>query len=192
MQDIRTRLINATFQEIYTHGYHATSLANILKSADTKKGSMYHYFSSKKEMVLAMIEEKIEIRIEQRWEELSQREIDIIDFLISILNETKNIDLERGCPLGNLLQESLHDDEDFSAILTNILNNWKKLFSVILKKAVINNELKKEIEIDKCAIFIIASIEGALLIVKKSKQRKDYEDCMDQLTFYLNSIKGKQ
>ena len=51
MQDIHTRLINATFQEIYTYGYHATSLANILKRADTKK-----------EMVLRMIEKKIEIR----------------------------------------------------------------------------------------------------------------------------------
>jgi len=189
MQDIRTRLIEATFKEIYTNGYHATSLANILASADTKKGSMYHYFSSKKEMVLAMIEEKVELRIQKRWEELSNRDTNIIDFLISILNDTQNIDLERGCPLGNLLQESLNEDEDFAEILTKILNNWKKIFLVILKKAVENKEIKENIEIEKCTTFLIAGIEGALLIAKKSKDRKDYEDCMDQLSFYLYSIK---
>ena len=189
MQDIRTRLIEATFKEVYTNGYHATSLATILASADTKKGSMYHYFSSKKEMVIAMIEEKIETRIEKRWKDLSQKETNIIDFLVSILNDTENIDIKRGCPLGNLLQESLQDDEDFSEVLTKILNNWKKIFLAILQKAEQNDEIKKGISIEKCTTFLIASIEGALLIVKKSKKRKDYEDCMDQLTFYLNSIK---
>ena len=189
MQDIRTRLIEATFNEIYTNGYHGTSLANILKSADTKKGSMYHYFSSKKEMVLAMIEEKVELRIKKRWQELSSRDTNIIDFLISILNDTDNIDLEKGCPLGNLLQESLNDDEDFAEILTQILNNWKDIFLVVLEKALENGELKKDIQIDKCATFLIAGIEGALLISKKTKDRKDYIDCMNQLIFYLNAIK---
>jgi len=189
MQDIRTRLIEATFQEIYTHGYHATSLSNILKSADTNKGSMYHYFSSKKEMVLTMIEEKIESRIKKRWKELSVTDKNIIDFLISILNDTENIDLEKGCPLGNLLQESLNDDKDFAEILTKILNNWKNIFLLILQKAVDNNEIKENIDIKKCATFLIAGIEGALLIAKKSKDRQDYKDCMDQLTYYINSIK---
>lgn len=189
MEDIRTRLINATFDEIYTHGYHTTSLANILKSANTKKGSMYHYFSSKKELVLAMIEEKLELRIETRWKELSNTDINIIDFLIDTLNNNQTIDLQRGCPLGNLLQESLGDDEDFADILIKILNKWKNIFVTILRKALQNGELKDSIEIEKCALFLIASIEGALLIAKKSKDRKDYEDCMEQLTFYLYSIK---
>jgi len=189
MQDIRTRLIEATFKEIYTNGYHGTSLANILASANTKKGSMYHYFSSKKEMVLVMIEEKLETRIQKRWEELSQTNSNIIDFLISILNDTQNVDIQRGCPLGNLLQEALNDDKDFAKILTQILDNWKNMFLAILQKADKNGELKENIEIEKCATFIIAALEGAYLIAKKSKDLKDYEDSMDQLSFYLDSIK---
>jgi TetR/AcrR family transcriptional repressor of nem operon len=189
MEDIRTRLINATFDEIYTHGYHATSLANILKSANTKKGSMYHYFSSKKELVLAMIEEKLESRIEKRWKELSNRDTNIIDFLVDTLNDTNNIDLQRGCPLGNLLQESLDEDKEFEEILTNILKRWKEIFISIFQKAVQNDELQNDIDIEKCTVFLIAGIEGALLIAKKTQERKDYEDCMNQLTFYLNSLK---
>jgi len=189
MEDIRTRLINATFDEIYTHGYHATSLANILKSANTKKGSMYHYFSSKKELVLAMITEKLELRIETRWKKLSNTDLNIIDFLIDTLSNNPTIDLQRGCPLGNLLQESLGDDEDFADILTKILQRWKNIFIDILHKAAQNGEIKDSVDIEKSALFLIASIEGALLIAKKSKDRKDYEDCMEQLTLYLSFIK---
>ena len=59
MSDIRERLLEATFHEIHEYGYHAASLSRILKKAEAKKGSMYHYFSSKKEMALVMIEEKL-------------------------------------------------------------------------------------------------------------------------------------
>ncbi len=187
MQDIRTRLIEATFEEVFSNGYTGASLANILKRADTKKGSMYHYFSSKKEMVLAMIEERIMLRIQNNWENLSNRDSNIIDLLLNILNDTKNWDLQKGCPLGNLLQESLNNDEDFAKILNEIVNQWKVLFSNILEKAIKNGELKEDLDIESFSTFLIASLEGALLIAKKTSDTKDFEACMIHLSSYINS-----
>ncbi len=92
MSDIRSRLIEATFQEVYSKGYNAASLSSILKSANAKKGSMYHYFSSKKEMVLVMIEEKIKTRVEENWIKLENCEHDILKLLISIIKESANRD----------------------------------------------------------------------------------------------------
>jgi TetR/AcrR family transcriptional repressor of nem operon len=189
MQDIRTRLIEATFEEVFSNGYTGASLSNILKRADTKKGSMYHYFTSKKEMVLSMIEEKITLRIQNNWEILSQRDSNIIDLLLNILNDTKNWDLQKGCPLGNLLQESLDNDEDFAKILNEIVQKWKVLFSNILEKAIKNKELNKEIEIESFSTFLIANIEGALLVAKKDTTNRDFKACMKHLTFYINSYR---
>jgi len=189
MQDIRTRLIEATFEEVFSNGYTGASLANILKRADTKKGSMYHYFSSKKEMVLAMIEEKIMLRIQNNWDKLANSDSNIIDLLINILNDTKNWDLQKGCPLGNLLQESLNNDEDFAKILNEIVQEWKVLFSKILEKAVKNEELKKDLDIESFSTFLIANLEGALLIAKKSDDTKDFESCMTHLSTYINTYR---
>uniref|UniRef100_UPI004048982D TetR/AcrR family transcriptional regulator n=1 Tax=Aliarcobacter sp. TaxID=2321116 RepID=UPI004048982D len=189
MHSIRDRLIDATFQEVFSNGFKGASLANILNKAQTKKGSMYHYFPSKKDMVIAMIEEKIETRIEKRWEKLSLCETNIIELLISILKDTPTWDLKDGCPLGNLLQETLDYDEDFANILNSIVTNWKKQFSNILLKAIRNGEIKENIEVEKVATFLIASIEGALLIAKKSKKVEDFEDSMNQLIFYINSLR---
>lgn len=189
MQDIRTRLIEATFQEVYSHGFAGASLANILKRADTKKGSMYHHFPSKKDMVIAMIEEKIDKRIEKKWQSLAQTEKNIIDLLISILQDTNSWDLTNGCPLGNLLQESLNQDEDFAKTLTNILDKWKQLFIDVLSKAKKEEEIKEEIEVHKVATFLIASIEGALLLAKKHEDKKDFHVSIEQLIFYINSLR---
>lgn len=191
MQDMRTRLIEATFQEVFSKGYAGASLSNILNKAEAKKGGMYHHFSSKKAMVMAMIEEKIEQRIENKWKSLVDTNEDIITTLINILQDINSWDLKDGCPLGNLLQESLDYDEDFAQILTTILNNWKKLFINILQRAKEKKQINQDVDIHQCATFLIASIEGALLLAKKYEDNKDFEACMTQLTLYLNSLRNK-
>jgi TetR/AcrR family transcriptional regulator, transcriptional repressor for nem operon len=189
MSNVRDRLIEATFEEIFTTSYSAASLANILNRAEVKKGAMYHYFPSKKAMVLAMIDEMLEKRIEKRWLCLLDTKKDEIDLIISILTNKKEWDLINGCPLGNLLQEPLDQDKDFADILNAILNKWKSIFIQALQKAKDKNLLNENVNIKQCATFLIASIEGAILLSKKSKDTKDFDDCTAQLVSYLNSLK---
>lgn len=188
MSDIRNKLIEATFQEVYEKGYHAASLSSILNRAKAKKGSMYHYFSSKKEMVLVMINEKIKERIENNWKELESCTTHILDLLISILKDTTARDFTKGCPLGNLLQECSSEDSDFSDLLNEILGNWSELFEQTLKKAYEVGEIIK-IDFKNTALFLIASLEGALLISKQSGTSKEFDICMNQLELYLLSFK---
>lgn len=189
MSSVRDRLIDATFEEVFTTGYSAASLANILKRADVKKGAMYHYFPSKKDMVLAMIDEKLEKRIEKKWVPLVEEQGDLIELMIKIIKDTKNWDLTNGCPLGNLLQEPLDGDIDFADILNSIVKKWKTIFTQTLNRAIQRNQINSDTDVEKCATFLIASIEGALLMTKKSKDDKDFEDCMDQLCIYLNMLR---
>lgn len=192
MSTVREKLIEATFQEVFTNGYSAASLANILNRAEVKKGAMYHYFPSKKDMVLSMIDEKLEKRIEKKWNPLINTNEDIISSIILIIQDTKSWNLVQGCPLGNLLQEPLNNDEDFAEILTSILNNWRTLFINVLEEAKNKNQINNNINTKQCATFLIASIEGAILLSKKSNDNKDFENCMIQLTCYLNSLRKQK
>jgi len=189
MSTVRQRLIDATFQEVFSSGYAAASLANILKRAEVKKGAMYHYFPSKKDMVLAMIEEKLEQRTKNKWEPIIKEDGNLIDILISILQDTKGFNLNEGCPLGNLLQEQLGEDEDFKNILTSILKEWKSIFVSILEIAKQKQQINKNTNTLQCATFLIASIEGAILLSKKSNDKQDFEDCMIQLINYINALR---
>lgn len=189
MQDIRTRLIEATFQEVFSQGYNKASLSDILKKANTKKGSMYHYFPSKKDMVLSMIEEKIEHRLKMKWEALENKDKDILDTFIAILKDTPNWDLTYGCPLGNLLQEFLNEDKEFAQLLNSILDKWQSQFICILQKAKNNKELKEEINIEELAIFLMSSIQGALLLTKKYPTDKLFVASINQLISYINSLR---
>jgi TetR/AcrR family transcriptional repressor of nem operon len=44
METTRDKLINATFDEVFSHGYQGASLCDILAKAGVHKGSMYHFF----------------------------------------------------------------------------------------------------------------------------------------------------
>lgn len=187
MRNTKERLIEATFNEVYQKGYNTASLSNILEIAMTNKGTMYHYFPSKKAMVLAMIEQKYQDRMKENWQDLEQCESNIIDSLIAILkNKEKNFTY--GCPLGNILQECSIFDEDFTKLLNNIFKNWEELFQKALQKAIINKEIK-DIDAKRVALFLIALYEGALLLSKKSGSSKEYDSCIAQLEYFLNILK---
>jgi len=187
MKSSRQKLIDATFQEIYKSGYSGTSLGNILKNSGVKKGSLYHHFSSKKDLVLAMIRDKFLKRVEDNWQQLSQANEGIIDTLILIL-KGKNKNFQNGCPLGNILQECSSLDEDFIKLMDEILKSWEKLFKDALNKAVEKNEIKS-IDTKEMSLFLIAIYEGAILMSKRSKSSKEYQTCINQLEFFLNSLK---
>lgn len=189
MSSVKQRLIDATFEEVFTKGFNTASLANILHRADVKKGAMYHYFPSKKAMALEMIDEKISKRVDERWSSILNTKKDEIESLTTLLNDLEMWDFINGCPLGNLLQESLEHDEDFTKALYGIVDKWKKILKNALQSAKEKNILKESTDIEQCATFIIASYEGALLLTKKSKNSIEFQKCMIQLSNYLNSLR---
>ena len=109
----RQKLIDATFEEVYSHGYQGAALADILKNAGVHKGSMYHYFSSKKEMVLVTVKEKAATWFSERYDKILELKSGCMDEFAKTLKETKSKDFKRGCPVANLVQEMSNLDEDF-------------------------------------------------------------------------------
>ena len=56
METTRDKLIHATFDEVFSHGYQGAALSDILAKAGVHKGSMYHFFANKKEISFFIIE----------------------------------------------------------------------------------------------------------------------------------------
>lgn len=60
----RDKILDATFKLVYKYGYNGTSTAMVFKECNIPKGSLYHYFKSKKELVLAVVTERIAPKID--------------------------------------------------------------------------------------------------------------------------------
>ena len=57
--ETRSRIISAARNLFSSHGYSGTSLDDILTAAGITKGAFYHYFKSKEDICLALLDEAI-------------------------------------------------------------------------------------------------------------------------------------
>jgi TetR/AcrR family transcriptional regulator, transcriptional repressor for nem operon len=187
-ENTREKLINATYEEVYSHGYQGAALADILANAGVHKGSMYHFFANKKEMALAAIKEKIAERFATRYRAITESEGAYLEQFYAMLRDGNIRDFKRGCPLANLVQEMSNIDEDFDRTLKVIYAQFRKILKSIYDSAIRAGEMK-ECDTRQLALFSVALLEGALLSAKASGNSQDYFDSVEMLISYIESYK---
>lgn len=183
----RQKLIDATFEEVYSHGYQGAALADILVNAGVHKGSMYHYFGSKKEMALIAIQEKISARNFAKYNKILELESGYLKALIQSIKDTTQRDFKRGCPLANIVQEMSNLDEDFNTTMKYIYDEFRRYIKEILNKAIQKKEMRA-CDTQQLALFITATLEGAILSVKASGNPQDYSDTIAVLEGFLEGF----
>ncbi|MBF0457615.1 MAG: TetR/AcrR family transcriptional regulator [Nitrospirae bacterium] len=194
--DTRKKIIDAAFEDIYLNGYQGASLNNIVEKTGFTKGALYHYFRSKKELALTAISETVSAFFKQFWELplLDQPEpltalIDHIRILPTILFEHCSLfEIKNGCPLNNLIQEMSPIDEDFARLLETLFNDWQAIVTKVIVQAIEKGQIKKDVNPEDTAMFILSCLEGCITTAKKSNSVEIYRRCTAQIEIYINSL----
>jgi len=188
VQPTREKILDAVFKLVYINGYNGTSMAMILKECGIPKGSLYHFFKSKKEMVLAVVSERISPRMDEFYaldEVVGERGIDTI--ITAMLRVTKkDVLVSYGCPLNRLNQEMSPVDTDFEVAINAIYEKLKAKIVILLE----NSKLQEGIDSSSLAEFIIAGVWGALSLSPEQSSKKRYLASINHLIIYLKSLKN--
>jgi len=184
-RDTRAEIISIGMELISLYGYNATGIDAVLKKAGVPKGSFYHYFGSKEEFGLAVIERFAEDYDKKLDSFLNDEEVSplnrIRNYLEHGLSGLSQIKCTKGCLIGNLAQELADQNERFRARLDEIFRGWKKRFAACLRKAQRAGELSKNFDAAVMAGFILSGWEGAILRAKLMKSPKPMRDFIDTL-----------
>jgi len=185
----RDRLLDAAFMEVYIHGYNAASTTKILKDTKIPKGSMYHLFASKKDLVLAVIKERIfpkmDIYFDFTYSETKSVYKIIEDTYIKM---SKNeILIINGCPLHKLIVEMSSVDKEFEEILNMYYLKFISNLDTLLKKGIEIKEFK-DFDTQELSKFIISATWGALSI---SPTLSSKEEFINNYKIILDLIKTK-
>ena len=186
-QPTREKILNAVFKLVYINGYNGTSMAMILKECTIPKGSLYHFFKSKKEMVLAVVKERIAPRMDEFYlldEVEGEHGMDTI--IASILGVAKkDVLVSYGCPLNRLNQEMSPVDADFEVEINAVYEKIKAKIFRLLE----NSSLQESVENSSLAEYIIAGVWGALSLSPEQSSKKRYLESVNHLIIYLKSLK---
>lgn len=107
--DTRNLIIQTGADLIGTKGFGATGINGILTVAGVPKGSFYHYFSSKNDFGLAIIDtfaEEYDAKLDQILNDSSRSCVDRLQaYFDTGFEDMTSCECTRGCLIGNLGQE---------------------------------------------------------------------------------------
>ena len=172
--DTYERIIESAQELMHASSYSDVGVAAICEKANVKKGSFYHFFPSKQDLTLAVIDKNaanlktrlIDKAFDSTLPPLDrlQRFMDLtIEMQTQIYQQTGHV---YGCPFGNLATEMSTQDEDIRKKLEKSFSNLDALFRNSLQEAVENNELDKINDVDATAQAMLAYLEGAMMLAK--------------------------
>ncbi len=189
----RARILEAAFAEIHRHGFQAASIANILADTGLTKGALYHHFSNKQALGLAVVDEVIRDRLVRRYFEPLRAAAHPVEVILQILEnvpERAHELVPLGCPLNNLVQEMSPIDPAFQTRLGAILQAWRDEVCSALRRAQAQGELRPEVDCEAAALFIVSAWEGCIGIAKNLQSVEALLSCGRQLQHYIRSLQS--
>ena len=193
-QKTRQRLLQSASEEIHMHGFQGMRVDEVLRIAGLQKGAFYHHFSSKVELGYAVLEEQITPLLETIWiEPLKDIENPITDFplmLEQLFEKVPNNMLEHGCPLNNLAQEMASQDAGFQERVVVLFEHWIAAYTRLFEVAQTNGHVRKDINAEDIARFLVATLEGCISIFKAEQSPDQWRACQSQIEVYLHAVKA--
>jgi TetR/AcrR family transcriptional repressor of nem operon len=186
----RDQILDAAARLIYLQGYHCTSLDDVLRASGVGKGNFYYYFKSKEELGYAIIDRMMLGFIERTLEPVladpsGDPIAQIHSFLDRVLDNQRQRNCIGGCPIGNLAAELSDVHEGFRRRLAGIFTEWRMKLTETLNRGQSGGRVRKECEPAVVAQFLVAALEGAILLTKVSKDIGIMEQCVQELKQHL-------
>jgi TetR/AcrR family transcriptional regulator, transcriptional repressor for nem operon len=165
------------FQE---QGFHATGIQQIASAAGIPKGSFCHYYKSKQEFAVRVIDRyasKIEAGIQEyfRRTEISPL-MRLRAYFEDSLASMKADGISHGCAIGNLLAE-IGDTND--TLQQALCEAWERVvveLEAFLDEALLAGTLFTEMDLHRLAGLLLSGWEGALIAMRAQRDTRPIED----------------
>jgi len=186
----REAILEAAAELMHLKGYQATSLDDVLRESGVGKGNFYYHFKSKEDLGYAILDQAIASFLGKTLEPCFSdgampRLTQIRCFLGRVLAAQRQRNCVGGCALGNLASELSDVHEGFRARLSGVFSAWRARLEQALAEAQADGSVGAGCRPEAVAQFIVASLEGAILMTKLTKDIAVMERCVEELGQYL-------
>ena len=169
----RQRLLDTAQKLFYARSYEDVGVQEICQGAGVKKGSFYHFFPSKRDRTLAILDESWKRYRETMLAQVFARDLPPLKRIERLLDSQyrhhKAVKDETGqvlgCPYGNLAGEMSTQDEVIRERLKRIFRDLEAPIEDVLDEAMAAGDLA-ELDSRATAGAMVAYLEGLTLMAK--------------------------
>ena len=188
--DKKKIILMSAVKVLTTKGFYSSTIDDIVAESNMSKGAIYHYYSSKKDVYLAVID---------MWEDQTQKLLapaldekssaKAIKQLFSLLAKQLKIDGSFFNCLPTLWAIARHD-EDFKKSMQKVYNRFQKFIELIILRGIKSGEFVnlKAKNSKTSALSLILNFEGIFWFNIFQSQYVDAEKYIDEVSSYILSV----
>ena len=158
----KSKILDATRQLLHEVGYESMSPAMVLERSGAGQGSLYHHFSGKEALALAVVNETAD-EFEQKWRKVFEDEtLKPLEKIDRFLSADRNGIL--GCRLGRLSNEKAFAKGELHQPLERFFRLMVELVETALVQAVDEGQLPPRIPVRDIALMVVGSVQGGYVM----------------------------
>ena len=185
--DKKKIILMSAVKVLTTKGFYSSTIDDIVAESKMSKGAIYHYYSSKKDVYLAVIdmwEDQTQKLLAPALEEKSSARA--IKQLFSLLAKQLKIDGSFFNCLPTLWAIARHD-EDFKKSMQKVYNRFQKFIELIILRGIKSGEFVnlKAKNSKTSALSLILNFEGIFWFNIFQSQYVDAEKYIDEVSSYI-------
>ena len=188
--DTPTRIIDAARDLFLEKGYNSTSIADILSRSQVNSGSLYHFFPSKQDVLIAVLvsyRDRIgEWLFEPCWRGID----DPIEKIFALLAHYRwrliETDCLFGCPIGSLALELHEPDPVVRELLAASFANWTGAVVRCLTEAA--DRLPRNLDRKALAEFVMTAMEGGIMQARTYRDLSYFDRTVAMVRDHFNML----
>jgi TetR/AcrR family transcriptional repressor of nem operon len=187
--DTRDRILAAGAEVVGKKGFNGAGLAEILQVAGVPKGSFYHYFTSKEDFGVALIERARDEYLESLRPIVSDRRRGAIQRLRDVFEQTREECRSNGptveCIIPKLALETSNLSEPVHAAVRCAYQQWNALLAQVIREGQAAGEIDRGHDPDRLAGIHVMLWEGAAVRMQIDRSVQPLDDF---LAFAFDSL----
>ena len=192
LAETRAAILGAAFDEIYAHGFHASSIDAILERTELTKGALFHQFASKLELGYAVVDEIIGPMTHARWVTPLAAFDDPLEGILHLfernIGNEPQAKLDLGCPLGNLIQEMSNGDPEFRRRLRRCVETWIEGVAEHVERGRRTGHVRRSVKPRAAGEYVVVTLEGVFAVVKGLRDKSVVPSSMSAMRTFLLAL----
>ena len=189
--DTRERILQAGTELFGKKGFNGTGLAEILTQAGVPKGSFYHYFGSKEEFGVVLIERARDEYLDELRVILGDRKMSPVKRLRTVFEHTRDECSATGptveCLIPKLALETGQLSEPVHAAVKSAYQRFSALLAQVVREGQAAGEIAATHDPDRLANVLVMLWEGAAI---RMQIERSIAPLNDFLTFVFDTLLG--